>query len=76
MISKWKRSCAIAETPRLVAETPWGPSDSDSEAVGLQHLAYRNLRAFPISGDEFQNSGNPAAEEGGGGKVKVLGEDG
>ena len=63
VISKWKRSWARAETPTVEVETPWGPSDSDSEALGLQQLAYRNLRAFPISDYEFQNFGNPVDEE-------------
>lgn len=49
VISKWKRSWARAETPTVVAETPWGPSDSESPAeVGLQQWLYSNLRAFPM----------------------------
>lgn len=49
VMSKWKISWASDETPTVAAESPWGPSDSDSWGVGLQHFPERNLRALPIA---------------------------
>lgn len=33
----------------MAAETPWWPTESES-AAGVQHLPYKNLKAFPIYG--------------------------
>lgn len=48
--SKWRRSCARAETPTVAGVTPWWPRACESSAVeGLQQLPYKNLiREFPM----------------------------